>query len=329
MGLLDYMRDVAQGASNAVSSNVSAPVDLLSWGLRKAGLPIPDAPVGGSQWMRNAGLLQDPKSHAAGLVGETLGLLAGPLAAAKAPQIAAGLLQGGANLAAPTTLSREAGMIYTGQGRIPETLNERAKMRDMLEKYATKSGYEISPGSAFSGASLYSDINNPATGARAIVRISDHAPAMKYVDKNVPYFSVDPTKGEKTSGGTFEQAVKWLGDNGLPINTLGPKYSAQLNAYEAELASFKAQQDAIKNAAIASQKASSNSLYEEMLSNGQRYKVLDQSTKLNSGGRRYDVVDAKEQKKLNFYSAHMPDDVRQGGREAIVEYILKQLGGNK
>jgi hypothetical protein len=67
--------------------------------------------MGGSQWMRNAGLLQDPKSHAAGLAGETLGLLAGPLAAAKAPQIAAGLLQGGANLAAPATLNKQAGAI--------------------------------------------------------------------------------------------------------------------------------------------------------------------------------------------------------------------------
>lgn len=111
MGLLDYVRDVAQGASNAVSSNVSGPVDLISWGLRKAGLPIPDAPMGGSQWMRNAGLLQDPKSQSAGLAGETLGLLAGPLAAAKAPQIAAGLLQGGANLAAPRTLNPQTGAI--------------------------------------------------------------------------------------------------------------------------------------------------------------------------------------------------------------------------
>jgi hypothetical protein len=39
MGLLDYIRDVAQGASNSVASNVSGPVDLLAWGLRKAGLP--------------------------------------------------------------------------------------------------------------------------------------------------------------------------------------------------------------------------------------------------------------------------------------------------
>lgn len=121
MGLLDYVRDVAQGASNAVSSNVSGPVDLISWGLRKAGLPIPDAPVGGSQWMRNAGLLQDPKSQAAGLAGETLGLLAGPLAAAKAPQIAAGLLQGGANIATPSTLNKQAGMI-AWHGPNPKTI---------------------------------------------------------------------------------------------------------------------------------------------------------------------------------------------------------------
>ena len=125
MGLLDYIRDIAQGASNSVSSNVSGPVDLISWGLRKAGVPMPEAPVGGSQWMRNAGLLQDPKSQSAGLVGETLGLLAGPLAAAKAPKIAKGLLQVADNAASPQYLNKQAGMIlYHGSNTPPKTLKE-------------------------------------------------------------------------------------------------------------------------------------------------------------------------------------------------------------
>ena len=42
-GLLDdilgYGRDVAQGASNSIAGNVSAPVDGLAWLLRKAGIP--------------------------------------------------------------------------------------------------------------------------------------------------------------------------------------------------------------------------------------------------------------------------------------------------
>ena len=55
-GLLDdilgYGRDVAQGASNSIAGNVSAPVDGLAWLLRKAGVPMPSNPVGGSDWMR-------------------------------------------------------------------------------------------------------------------------------------------------------------------------------------------------------------------------------------------------------------------------------------
>lgn len=32
--------DLLQGASNAAASNVSGPVDLLAWALRKAGVPM-------------------------------------------------------------------------------------------------------------------------------------------------------------------------------------------------------------------------------------------------------------------------------------------------
>lgn len=194
----------------------------------------------------------------------------------------------------------------------------------MLEKYAAKSGYEITPGSAFSGASLYSDITNPNTGARAIVRISDHAPAMKYVDKNTPYFSVDPTKGEKTSGGTFEQAVKWLGDNGLPINTLGPKYEAKLLAHDADIASVKAQHESIKLEKELAQKE----IAENLISQGHRYQFPEQGTKINSGGRRYDIYDAHTNKTIPFYSKTMPEAVRNGGKDAIHAYIKQQLGAN-
>lgn len=105
-GLLDFI----QGASNAAASNVSAPVDGLAWLLRKAGVPIPDAPMGGSDWMAQKGLTR-PADGMAGLLGEASGGLAPILAAAKAPQIARGLLQAGDNLAAPSTLNKQTGAI--------------------------------------------------------------------------------------------------------------------------------------------------------------------------------------------------------------------------
>jgi hypothetical protein len=100
-GLLDVM----QGASNAAAGAVSGPVDLINTGLLAMGLPMPAKPVGGSRWMRDRGLTRDPKNFYAGLAGETIGNVLPIVAAAKAPQIAQGLLQAGENLRAPTPMN--------------------------------------------------------------------------------------------------------------------------------------------------------------------------------------------------------------------------------
>lgn len=105
--LLDFL----QGASNAAASNVSAPVDGLAWLLRKAGINVGDAPVGGSDWMRERGLTAEPTNKLAGILGESVGGVLPMVAAAKAPQIAQGLLQAERNLAAPRTLDPQAGAI--------------------------------------------------------------------------------------------------------------------------------------------------------------------------------------------------------------------------
>ena len=105
-GLLDFL----QGASNAAASNISAPVDGLAWLLKKAGVDV-GTPVGGSDWMRQKGLTAEPQNKYAGLLGEAIGGVAPMLAAAKAPQIAKGLLQGAENLAAPRTMNPQAGAI--------------------------------------------------------------------------------------------------------------------------------------------------------------------------------------------------------------------------
>ena len=104
-GLLDFL----QSASNTAADTVAAPVDMLAWALRKAGVPV-GTPVGGTDWMRQQGLRRDVPQSAASLAGETVGLLSPMMAAAKAPQIAKGLLQVEANAAAPRTLRPEAGV---------------------------------------------------------------------------------------------------------------------------------------------------------------------------------------------------------------------------
>lgn len=123
-GLLDFL----QGASNSVSSNVSAPVDGLAWLLRKAGVPVGDAPMGGSDWMAQKGLTKQPENRNMGLLGEAIGGVAPMLSAAKAPQIARGLLQMGENAAIPQTLNRQTGVLSI------DLKNELAtKYREMLK----------------------------------------------------------------------------------------------------------------------------------------------------------------------------------------------------
>lgn len=123
-GLLDFL----QSASNAAASNVTGPVDGIAWLLRKAGIPVPDAPVGSSDWAKRHGLMRDVPQSAASVAGETVGLLSPMVAAAKAPQIAKGLLQAGDNLAAPRTMS--AGMAGGERGMLLVDAKGRFKNPD-------------------------------------------------------------------------------------------------------------------------------------------------------------------------------------------------------
>lgn len=106
-GLLDFL----QSASNSAAGTVSGPIDLLSMVLRKAGVPVPQNALGSSEWMKQKGLMADVPQSAASLAGETFGLLSPVVAAAKAPQIAGGLLKMGENAAAPRTLNPQTGAI--------------------------------------------------------------------------------------------------------------------------------------------------------------------------------------------------------------------------
>lgn len=99
-------RNALQAASNTAADTVSAPVDGIAWLLRRAGVKVPDNALLGSQWMREQGLTAPVQPGLSQLAGESLGMLAPVVAAAKAPQIARGLLQAGENLAAQGTVNR-------------------------------------------------------------------------------------------------------------------------------------------------------------------------------------------------------------------------------
>ena len=109
MATLDDFVSFLQGASNSAASNLSAPVDGINWLLGKAGLPVSKTPVGGSDWLRQAGFTAEPKNRNAGLLGEAVGGVMPIVAAAKAPQIAAGLNRVAANAAAPRALHPQTG----------------------------------------------------------------------------------------------------------------------------------------------------------------------------------------------------------------------------
>jgi hypothetical protein len=134
--------DTTQAASNNAASTVAAPVDALAWALRKFGAPIPQAPFGGSDWMRSQGLMRDVQSPVANAVGETIGGVLPIAAAAKAPQIASGLLNMAENAMAQPTLNKQAGVFLMHTPTKPNpavgTRYEREFMGGLADKTPRK-----------------------------------------------------------------------------------------------------------------------------------------------------------------------------------------------
>lgn len=83
----------AQQASRAAGQSVTGLVDLSTMALRPLGYNVPDERIPlSTAWAERKGLLAPPDQSAAGIAGQTLGGLLAPVTAAKAPQIASGLL---------------------------------------------------------------------------------------------------------------------------------------------------------------------------------------------------------------------------------------------
>ncbi len=109
--MAENARNLAQSASNSIAGNITGPVDAIAWALRKAGVPVGNEPIGGSDWGRRVGLLGDVTPGASAVAGETLGLLAPIVGQAKAPEIARGLLSMADNAMKPKTLNPQTGAI--------------------------------------------------------------------------------------------------------------------------------------------------------------------------------------------------------------------------
>lgn len=174
-GLLDFF----QSASNAAAGNLSAPVDGINWLLKKAGVPVSNAPYGGSDWMAQQGLTKPVVQSAASLAGETMGLLAPVAAAAKAPQIARGLLQMGENAAIPQTLDNQAGMALFDTKGLP--YQGRELIQSNAENLAGKlrdAGFTVDAqhSGSLAGPSSYLKVFDPQTGRYFDdVRLSGHS----------------------------------------------------------------------------------------------------------------------------------------------------------
>lgn len=93
--IVDALRNTAQSASNMVAENASVPVDVLAWALRKAGVPIGDKPIMGSDWMREKGLTAPVQEGMSKAIGDTIGMV-GPMGFSKAGSQA--IIEGGKKL---------------------------------------------------------------------------------------------------------------------------------------------------------------------------------------------------------------------------------------
>lgn len=73
------LRNFGQAASNNIAETVSTPIDAIAWALRKAGVPVGDAPVMGSEWMAQKGLTRPTQEGVSKMAGDFVGLVS-PLA---------------------------------------------------------------------------------------------------------------------------------------------------------------------------------------------------------------------------------------------------------
>lgn len=176
--LIKGLRDFGQSASNTVADTVAAPVDMIAAGLRYGGLPIPSDHVGGSQWMRNQGFTAEVAPGMVKTAGEAAGMILPMVAAAKAPQIAAGMNQMASNLAKPRMMSKQSGALFVTEGLPNRGVDLIQSEAERLAAMLKEKGFavDIQHSGSVAGPSSYLKIHDPETGRFFTndVRLSGH-----------------------------------------------------------------------------------------------------------------------------------------------------------
>jgi hypothetical protein len=219
--LAALLRDFAQGASNSAAGTITGPVDLTAWLLRKAGLDIQN-PIGGSDWAAQQGLMKQPENYWAGLLGEGVGGIAPIVAAAKAPQIAAGLVKGGENLRAPNTLHPQAGaFVYPQEAALATAQRNAAKPvsegglglpsdNTPMQRAAAQGYVDLFHGTAHDIKQIDPAMRGATTGAnsakKAFWAVSDPTTARGYAENAA---TAAPVKRLLDDAAKFEKQGNW------------------------------------------------------------------------------------------------------------------------
>lgn len=205
-----------QAASNAVAGNVAGPVDILSFLLRKAGMPVPENPIGGSNWMTQKGLMAPVRQGASQVIGETAGLLGPAMVSQFGPQIARGLLKGGENLASPRTLNPQRGVVAMPDGARRMEIAQRNAAKPVSE-----GGLGLGPNNTAQERAKAMGFDTPS------VHWSRHGVDVSELDSGK--FAIAPFDAVGTHTGTPEAAMTHFANWRSPERPGGVTYPVVIN----------------------------------------------------------------------------------------------------
>jgi hypothetical protein len=236
MNLLDFL----QSASNAAAGNVSGPVDLVSTLLNKLGVPVQN-PVGGSEWMKQKGLMRDVPQSPSSLAGETMGLLAPIGVAAKAPQIASGLLKAQENAAIPRQMNPQMGaIVYHGS---PHKFDKFDSSKIGTGEGAQVYGHGLYLAEAPEVAATYRNPGGPRSGTTPITidgveaarwgqsasRTKVEARAADAIARTRnPDYAIDYLKQDAGFDKSAAEAIDWITANKAKLSDPGLLYKVDL-----------------------------------------------------------------------------------------------------
>jgi hypothetical protein len=236
MNLLDFL----QSASNAAAGNVSGPVDLVSTLLNKLGVPVQN-PVGGSEWMKQKGLMRDVPQSPSSLAGETMGLLAPIGVAAKAPQIASGLLKAQENAAIPRQMNPQMGaIVYHGS---PHKFDKFDSSKIGTGEGAQVYGHGLYLAEAPEVAATYRNPGGPRSGTTPITidgveaarwgqsasRTKVEARAADAIARTRnPDYAIDYLKQDAGLDKSAAEAIDWITANKAKLSDPGLLYKVDL-----------------------------------------------------------------------------------------------------